>query len=106
IEILFRIREVLRSSLVFCYNDRMAAGLLRALREAKEDDPELFGVLGFDNDDFTKYTHMRISTITQSVDDLAVKTLDLLNGFVNDDKVEKQHPVLTRFINRETTMGE
>ncbi|MCK5845650.1 MAG: hypothetical protein KAG97_13135, partial [Victivallales bacterium] len=60
-----------------------------------------------DNDNFTEYTHKRISTITQSVDELAVKTLDLLDGFVDDKRIEKDTtPVMTRFINRETTMGE
>jgi DNA-binding LacI/PurR family transcriptional regulator len=92
--------------LVFCYNDRIAAGLLRALHENEVDDPRLFGIIGFDNDNFTEYTHKRISTITQSVDDLAEKTLDLLDCLINERKVERTSFAMTRFINRETTLGE
>ncbi|MCK5843814.1 MAG: LacI family DNA-binding transcriptional regulator [Victivallales bacterium] len=96
----------LRRSLVFCYNDRIAAGLLRALRENGLDNPELFGIVGFDNDNFTEYTHKRISTITQSVDELAAKTLDMLDGFMNDKAINITPSAMTRFINRETTLGE
>ena len=96
----------MRRSLVFCYNDRIAAGLLRTLLENGMDDPELFGIIGFDNDNFTEYTHKKISTITQSVDELAAKTFDLLDGFMNDKETKKTPLAMTRFINRETTLGE
>jgi hypothetical protein len=40
------------------------------------------------------------------VDELSVKTLDLLDGLVNNGQVNEKTPVMTRFINRETTLGE
>lgn len=92
-----------RNSLSICYNDRIAAGLLKGLYDAGCDVPGDYGVVGFDNDDFTQYAQKSVSTVTQSVDDLAKKTVALLELQINGDKPKKVAPVNTKFISRETT---
>ena len=95
-----------KSSLSICYNDRIAAGLLKTLHKASCKVPEDYGIIGFDNDNFTEYTHKSISTITQSVEELAEKTFKLLKLQIEGGKTEKISPVETKFIARETTGGK
>ena len=92
-----------KNSLTLCYNDRMAAGLLKSLYLSGCDVPGDYGIIGFDDDNFTGYTHKSISTITQSTDELADKTFKLLDKQIKGGKAEKMAPVATRFIARETT---
>ena len=92
-----------KNSLSVCYNDRIAAGLLKGLYKAGCDIPDDYGIIGFDNDNFTKYTHKSISTVTQSVEELAEKTFKLLKLQIEGGKAKKISPVETKFIPRETT---
>ena len=91
------------NSLSVCYNDRMAAGLLKGLYKAGCNIPEDYGIIGFDNDNFTEYTHKSISTVTQSVEDLAEKTFKLLKLQIEGGKAKKMSPVETKFVPKETT---
>lgn len=92
------------NSLTICYNDRVAAGLLKSFYHHGCDVPNDFGIIGFDNDDFTQYTHKSISTVTQSVDELAEKTFKLLDAQINGEKIKKMIPVKTKFLARESTL--
>lgn len=93
-----------KKSLSICYNDRVAAGLLKSFYNHGCDVPNDFGIIGFDNDDFTQYTHKSISTVTQSVEELAEKTFTLLDSQINGGKIEKMVPVKTKFLARESTL--
>lgn len=92
-----------KGGLAICYNDRMAAGLLKGLYSKGCNIPDDFGIVGFDDDSFTTYTHKSISTVTQSVDELAKKTLILLERQIKGCRIRKVSSVQTRFIARETT---
>ncbi len=92
-----------KDNLLICYNDRVAAGVLKGLYAAGCNVPDDYGVIGFDNDDFTQYACQSISTITQSVDDLAKKTVKLLEHQIKGYKPKKVLSVNTKFISRETT---
>ena len=93
-----------KNSLSICYNDRVAAGLLKSFYNHGCDVPNDFGIIGFDNDDFTQYTHKSISTVTQSVEELAEKTFKLLDAQINGEKIEKMVPVKTKFLPRESSL--
>jgi LacI family transcriptional regulator len=92
-----------KNSLIICYNDRIAAGLLKGLTDAEANVPDDYGIVGFDNDNFTEYTHKSISTVTQSVDELAVKTVELLKLQIDGGKIKKISSIQTKFVSRETT---
>ncbi len=95
-----------RNSLTICYNDRMAAGLLKGLYDIGGSVPDDYGIVGFDNDNFTKYTHKAISTITQSIDELAEKTIKLFMAQIAGESTGRILPVETKFISRDTTCTE
>lgn len=92
-----------KNSLCICYNDRIAAGLLKALYERDTQIPDDYGIIGFDNDTFTSYTHLKISTISQSEKELAEISMNLLEDIINGRKIKKNNSIKTRFIDRETT---
>jgi LacI family transcriptional regulator len=92
-----------KNGLIICYNDRIAAGLLKGLTDAEANVPDDYGIVGFDNDNFTEYTHKSISTVTQSVDELAVKTVELLKLQIDGGKIKKISSIQTKFVSRETT---
>ena len=92
-----------KSTLTVCYNDRLAAGLLKKLYSEKCRIPEDYGIVGFDNDCFTEYTQLALSTVTQSTKELAEKTFDLLQDMLAGKKEIKAMQVETKFIGRETT---
>jgi len=92
-----------KNTLSICYNDRIAAGLLKGLTQAGCNIPNDYGIIGFDNDNFTQYTHKSISTVTQSVEELATKTFQLLQYQIEGEKIKKTKPVETKFVPRETT---
>ncbi len=48
---------------VFCYNDRLAMGVLKACREVKLSVPEDISVVGFDDLDLCEYTVPPLTTI-------------------------------------------
>lgn len=93
-----------KNSLAVCYNDRIAAGLLKGLFLASCNVPDDYGIIGFDNDSFTEYTHKSISTVTQSVEELAKKTFSVLQTQIEGGNAPETSPVETKFIPRETTI--
>jgi LacI family transcriptional regulator len=98
------IKKETAPTLCVCYNDRVAAGVYKALIKSGRDVPGDFGIVGFDNDDFTEYTTQSLSTISHSVDELADKSFALLLKLINKKKVNGAVKVQTEFIGRETTL--
>ncbi len=87
------VRELLthaapRPTAIFCFNDLIAIGALRALYEAGVRVPQEMAVVGFDGIALTAFTTPALTTVAHSRDDLgrlAVETLiGLLDGRVPD----------------------
>lgn len=57
------LREKPRPTAVMCGNDHMAAGAIRAIREAGFDVPEDFSVTGFDNNEVAEATNPQLTTV-------------------------------------------
>ena len=63
---------------VICRTDIMALGVESALLAAGKRVPEDVAVIGFDNDDFTPYAAVPLTTIDQNNDDVAKEAVDML----------------------------
>jgi len=63
---------------VFAASDLMAAGALRALREAGRDVPGEVAVVGFDDAPLAAHTAPPLTTVRQPLDEMAAATADLL----------------------------
>ncbi|MEV7027697.1 LacI family DNA-binding transcriptional regulator [Kitasatospora sp. NPDC093558] len=65
---------------VFCANDHMALGLLRALHEAGRPVPEDISVVGFDDIPEAAYFTPPLTTVRQDFGELGRRALELLVG--------------------------
>ncbi|MET7490051.1 LacI family DNA-binding transcriptional regulator [Streptomyces sp. NPDC005538] len=69
---------------VFCANDHMALGLLRALEKAGRRVPEDISVVGFDDMPETEYFGPSLTTVHQDFDELGRRALRALIEIVGD----------------------
>lgn len=92
-----------QKTLFVCHNDRIAAGVLRYLSEKRKRIPEDFGIIGYDDDDFTNYTYPAISTIGHNIEMLAGKTLHKLKLILRKKEAGTPVKLPSVFIPRETT---
>lgn len=74
----------LKPALVVCYNDQLAIGLMKRLYELSVRIPEEIGVIGFDNDDATQYSYKALSSVHQSVGDLAKAAIGQMDRMVQE----------------------
>lgn len=91
---------------VFCFNDLMAIGALRACHEAGVRVPEDVAVGGFDNIAECEFTSPRLTTIAPDLDVLVDEALRLVLARVNgDDRATEDVTVPWRLVIRESTIG-
>ncbi|MEW2305544.1 LacI family DNA-binding transcriptional regulator [Streptomyces sp. NPDC006655] len=69
---------------VFCANDHLALGLLRALQQAGHRVPEDISVVGFDDMPETEYFGPSLTTVRQDFDELGRRALRALIEIVGD----------------------
>lgn len=69
---------------LFAMSDVMAFGAIRALRDAGKRVPEGISVVGFDGLSIGEYTVPRLSTVSQSVEQLAEQSMHLLRRSIED----------------------
>jgi DNA-binding LacI/PurR family transcriptional regulator len=69
---------------VFCANDHMALGLLRALQQAGRRVPEDISVVGFDDMPETDYFGPSLTSVRQDFDELGRRALRALIEIVGD----------------------
>ncbi|WP_441251766.1 LacI family DNA-binding transcriptional regulator [Kitasatospora sp. McL0602] len=73
-----RIAELAEVTAVFCANDHMALGLLRALHEARRAVPGDISVIGFDDIPEAAYFSPPLTTVRQDFGELGRRALELL----------------------------
>ncbi|MER5639143.1 LacI family DNA-binding transcriptional regulator [Kitasatospora sp. NPDC002227] len=73
-----RIAELTEATAVFCANDHMALGLLRALHEAGRSVPGDISVVGFDDIPEAGYFIPPLTTVRQDFGELGRRALELL----------------------------
>jgi DNA-binding LacI/PurR family transcriptional regulator len=91
---------------VFCFNDLMAIGALRACVDAAVRVPDQIAVVGFDDIAETRYSNPTITTISPDLTGLANQALDLLlRRIAGDTSPAREVKVDWHLEARETTLG-
>lgn len=89
---------------LFCVNDEMAAGIVRAARESGKKVPKDLSLVGFDNITMSNYSDPPLTTISpakQYMGKLAVSRI--LEAVENKDLPPKRHETPVELIVREST---
>ncbi len=88
---------------VFCANDLMALGAIRAVREKNLDVPEDISVIGFDDLVISEYFTPPLTSVRQPLFHIGKEALITLIGIVNGEKPQPQKiEIETRLIKRES----
>lgn len=92
---------------IFCINDMMASGCLKALREAGVRVPEDIAVCGFDNMEFSDFLYPSLTTIDQSFEEMGTSAIRMLHQVITGEigtgrKLFINHKLLVR----QSTMTE
>lgn len=90
---------------VFCANDEMAFGLIRALVEKGIRVPEDISVAGFDGTTLSKYSSPPLTTVSQDFTEIAQNAVRILLDQIDGSEEMTLDPVLTpvRLVVREST---
>jgi len=89
---------------VFCFNDLLALGALRALRDRGLTAPDDVAVIGIDDIEEGRFATPSLSTVAPDKRDLAETAIDLLLG-MRDDPTPRSAVAGHRLVARETTTG-
>ena len=89
---------------VFCYNDSVAIGLIRALSENGIRIPEEIGIIGFDDSEFSNYINPGLTTVAQPSFEIGYRATEILIDRIKSDHLKSVESVLldTKLIIRET----
>ncbi len=87
---------------VFVSTDLMAIGAARAAMERGIKVPEELSIVGFDGIEFTEFFMPSISTVMQPVEEMGIKSVEILFDVLNNDG-QHQHIIFdTKFLHRES----
>ena len=93
-----------RLTAVFCANDQMALGVLRALAEAGRAVPREVSVAGFDDAPESAYYHPPLSTVRQDFRELGAAAVRLLHARLSGDVPDAGQSLLhTQLVIRAST---
>lgn len=101
------IKEVYKKDIkfdgIFCATDRYAQYVVDALDEMKIKIPDDVQVIGFDGVKSYANEHLKISTIKQDVEKLAIEAVNILENIVNKSEVIKSKVLPVSFLEGKTT---
>lgn len=84
------IKEKIEFDGIFAITDWMALGVTDALRNEGYKVPQNVKVVGFDNISISKFSSLPITTISQNVELLAQKSVELLMDLIAGEKVQRK----------------
>ncbi len=88
---------------VFCANDQMAIGFLRAMREHDLTAPVDMAVVGFDDIPLARFMQPTLSTIGASRFEWGATAVRQLIDFLENDTPFQPQPIPTRFLARQSS---
>ncbi len=88
---------------VFCANDQMAIGFLRAMHERGLHAPDDIAVVGFDDIPLSRYTQPQVSTIGTSRIEWGATAARQLIDFLEKETSFQPQRIPTRFLQRESS---
>jgi LacI family transcriptional regulator len=90
---------------VLCAGDLLAIGAARALREAGRRIPEDVSLIGIDDIDMAAYTYPPLTTVSQSVEEMATKAVQmLLELLAGKEPGPTRTKIMPHLIVRQSTM--
>lgn len=92
-----------RPDAVFCANDQMAIGFLRAMREHGLSAPDDIALVGFDNILISRFMHPTLSTIGASRLEWGALAVQQLIDFIDRGQPFRPQRIPTYFIARQST---
>lgn len=87
---------------LFAMSDVMALGAIRALADAGKRVPEDISVIGFDGLQIGEYTLPRLSTVAQSIEQLAQQSMHLLQQSIEQGAAAKHEVIPVQLLLRES----
>ncbi|MDS0526446.1 LacI family transcriptional regulator [Clostridium sp. SHJSY1] len=75
---------------IFAFNDEMAVGAIKAIRETGLNVPEDISILGFDGTEIGEFLTPSIATIRRPVDRIAKIATELLIKLINNEEISKK----------------
>ncbi|MGM0568636.1 MAG: substrate-binding domain-containing protein, partial [Elusimicrobiota bacterium] len=98
---LFNCRQM--PSAVFCANDLMALGAIKAIKEKKLSVPRDISIVGFDDLVISEYFDPPLTSVRQPLFHIGKEALITLTGIINKEKkVPQQIEIETRLIKRKS----
>ncbi len=95
-----------RPDAMFCVNDRMAMGVIRAIQEKGLKVPEDIAVVGFDDIETGRYIKPSLTTLKPPLEDIGDKAIKLLLKIIeNPDAPVEEVSLKTRLRVRQSTVG-
>lgn len=84
-----------RLTLVFCANDDMAIGALRAANEAGIRVPEDVSLIGFDDTTVVSYLNPPLTTVHKPIGEISRKGTELLLQMISGSEIQQKHHLLS-----------
>jgi DNA-binding LacI/PurR family transcriptional regulator len=78
--------EKLEFTALFCANDLLAVGAVRALEEAGRNVPEHVAVVGFDDVSFAQYFKPSLTTVRQPIREMGQAAVDMLLDLMKNNR--------------------
>lgn len=88
---------------IFCANDEIAVGAIKAIREAGLDVPTDISIVGFDNASHSTVSTPTITTIRQPVQELAAEATKALIRLIDGEELRPTPALPTELIVRDST---
>ncbi len=92
-----------RPTAIFCQNDEMAIGVLKAARDAGVVVPEQLSVIGFDDIGFSQYCEPELTTVHQPREAIGRTAMRLLLDILKQRNVPLDQSLKTQLIVRSST---
>ena len=89
---------------LFSMSDTVAVGAMRALKDLGLSVPEDISVIGFDGIDISRYTVPRLTTLEQPVNEIAMRSVDLLLDMI-DSNAEPRHILVEGIYHRRESVA-
>lgn len=78
---------------IFCSNDLMGIGALRAMKELNINVPKEISLIGFDNAEISKYSDPPLSTVETNTKKIATVAAKTLISFIQGDVCEEDYKI-------------
>jgi DNA-binding LacI/PurR family transcriptional regulator len=88
---------------LFCFNDMMALGAMRAAFEVGLNVPEKLSIIGFDDLPFAQYTTPQLTTIQQPQLQIGKTAMQTLLHVLFDEKAAQDTILPTQLLVRSST---